>query len=130
MFGLTFQIDDQTAAIREAAAKGSFKNFGHAAASLAKDVKSTLETETGPSSPGTPPHTHRGTFLKRAIQFDFDKDSAIIGPVASLVGEAGAAHEFGGSFKGQDFPARPFMAPALERAIPRFGGDWQGSIGG
>lgn len=129
MFGLEFKIDDQTKAVREAAQKGSFKNFGHAAASIAKDVKSTLETEVGPSAPGSPPHTHRGAFLRRAIQFDYDKESAVIGPVASLVGQAGAAHEFGGDYKGTNFPARPFMFPALERAIPRIGGDWTGSIG-
>ena len=49
--------------------------------------------------------------------------------MASVVGQAGAAHEFGGKFYSNDYPERPFMQPALERALPRFAGEWAGSIG-
>jgi hypothetical protein len=129
MFGLSFHSDEQTKAVADAAKKGAFRNFGHAAASLAKDAKSTLVQTAGASAPGQPPHTHRGAFLRRAVLYVADENGAIIGPAASLVGTAGAAHEFGGEYKGHQFPERPFMFPALERAIPRFAGDWQGSIG-
>lgn len=123
------KIEDNTAKVLKAKDDAAFRNFGHAAASISKDVKSTLETAAGPSAPGTPPHTHRGAFLRRAVRFAADKEGAVIGPMASVVGEAGAAHEFGGDYKGTDFPERPFMEPALDRAVPRFAGEWRGSIG-
>ena len=88
----------------------------------------TFEAE-GPSVPGQPPHTHKGTYLRRAVRWDADKTSAVIGPMASIVDQAGAVHEFGQVRLGTDYPERPFMLPALERALPRFAGQWQGSVG-
>lgn len=67
--------------------------------------------------------------MRRALRFAVSKEGAIIGPRASVVGEAGQAHEFGGEFRGGEFPARPFMAPALENNLDRFAGTWSGSIG-
>jgi hypothetical protein len=65
------------------------------------------------------------------IRFDNDRQAqdALIGPMASLVGEAGRAHELGEEFRGHEYPERPFMAPALEKNLDRFAGDWAGSIG-
>jgi hypothetical protein len=34
----------------------------------------------------------------------------------------------GGEFRGHEYPERPFMAPALEKNLDRFAGDWAGSI--
>lgn len=129
MFGISFKVVDETKRVQQAADKAAFRNFSHAAASISKDVKSTLVKASGPSMPGEPPHTHRGTYLKRAVRYAADKAGAIIGTLFSVVGEAGATHEFGEERGGVDFPERPFMGPALERAIPRFAGEWQGSIG-
>ncbi len=128
MFGLTSKVEIDTKPVQAAEQKAAFRNFNHAAASISKDAKSTIEKSDVPSSPGEPPHTRRG-LLKRAIRYAADKEGAVIGPVASVVGQSGAAQELGGEYKGQEFPARPFMAPSLERALPRFAGDWQGSIG-
>ena len=128
MFALQVKVEDKFKRVADAAQEAKFRNFGHAAASIRKDAISTIEKSEKASAPGSPPHTRRGQ-LPRAIRYAVDKDGAIIGPVASVVGESGAAHEFGGTYKGEDYPARPFMAPALERAEPRFAGDWQGSIG-
>jgi hypothetical protein len=127
--GIKVSVEDRLAAVKLAAKKGAFKNFGNAAASISKDAKSTLEKADGPSLPGQPPHTHRGTFLRRAIRYRFDAEGAMIGPLASVVGGSAAAHEFGGRYKQTNLPARPFMGPALKRAIPRFGGSWRGSVG-
>lgn len=115
--------------VKDAADKAAFRNFGHAAASIAKDAKSTVEQAEGPSPPGTPPHTHKGKFLSRAIRYAADKDGAVIGPMASVVGEIGQVMEFGGEFRGHDYDARPFMEPALDRGAPRFADEWEGSIG-
>ncbi len=130
MFGLTVQVDDQTKRVADAADTTTFRNLGHAAASIRKTAMAEITNAEGPSEPGTPPHSRRGQ-LRRAIKFDVDKasETAVIGPEASIVGEAGAAHEFGGEFRGQDYPERPFMEPALEANVDRFASEWAGSIG-
>jgi hypothetical protein len=129
MFSASVKVEDKSKRISAVVEKAAFRNFGHAAASISKDVKSTLVNSDGPSAPGEPPHTHQGAHLRRAIRFDATKTDAVIGPQASIVGEAGAAHELGEEFRGQDYPERPFMGPGLERGMPRFASDWAGSIG-
>jgi hypothetical protein len=130
MIGLLFQSEDQTKRVTTAADQATFRNVGHAAASIRKTAIEEIIVAEGPSDPGTPPHTRRRQ-LKRAIKFDNDKSSqtAIIGPEASIVGEAGAAHEFGGEFRGEQYPERAFMGPALDANIDRFASEWRGSIG-
>jgi hypothetical protein len=128
MIGFTANIDFNAAPIKKAVSDAQFKNFAHAAASISKDVKSTLEKADGASAPGSPPHTHRGQFLKRAVRWDATKEDAVIGPMASVVGLVGKVHEMGGSFHGQSYPERPYMLPALLRAIPRFADSWKGSV--
>ena len=127
MFGMTVAIDDKLGKVAKAASDASFRNFGHAAASISKDAKNSIEKSTDASAPGSPPHSRRG-LLKRAIRFAADKEGAVIGPMFSQVGTSAEAHEFGSAYKGVDFPERPFMGPALERALPRFLGGWRGSI--
>lgn len=129
MVEVKVKTTDDMNKVKSAASDAAFKNFRHAAASMSKDVKASLETAEGASHPGAPPHTHRGAYLRRAIRYEADGDSAIVGPTFAAVGLAGSAHEFGGDYKGSEYPARPFMGPALLRAIPRFAGSWQGSIG-
>lgn len=114
--------------IEKAAKRAGFRNFGHAAASIRRDAISTIEQAEGASAPGTPPHTHKGRQLARSVRFFANDRGAVIGPVASMVGTSGTAQEFGGQYKGEEYPARPFMGPALSRAVPRIGGDWAGSV--
>ncbi len=129
MIAVKVKTEDTTKRVADAAMKAAFKNFRHAAASISRDVKQNLEKAEGPSEPGDEPHTHKGIYLRRAIRWDGDKDGAIIGPAASAVDQVGELHEFGGEREGAQYPARPFMAPALEKAIPRLAGDWAGTIG-
>jgi len=131
MFGMSVQIEDQTKRVKDAADQATFRNLGHGAARISKDVKESLVTAEGPSPAGSPPHTHKGAYLRRAVRYANDKEaqSAVTGPLASIVGEAGAAHEFGEEFHGQDYPERPFMAPALDKNVDRLAPDWQGTIG-
>lgn len=128
MFGFLVKIEDRTEAVQKAADQAAFRNFGHAAASIARDARTSIETHPDPSPPGTPPHTRRRQ-LARAIRWSADKLSAIIGPLYSMVGTSGAAHEFGGKYKDETYPERSFMHPAAQRGAPRFAGDWQGSVG-
>jgi hypothetical protein len=133
MVGFSVKIVDNTRRLAEQAAKGVFRSIQHAAASLRRDVISTIESAPHgqPSAPGTPPHTHRRNFFRRAIAYALgeDRKSAVIGPQFSKTGRVGRAHEFGGDYKGQDFPQRSFMGPGLDRAVPRFAGEFRGSIG-
>lgn len=130
MIGFNLQIVDQMKRVTDATEKATFRNLGHAANRIMKDAKASLVTAEGPSPEGQPPHTHRGAYLRRAVRYDHDRKDqiAVIGPVASIVGDAGAAHEFGGEFRGEEYPERKFMLPALEKNIDRFAGDWAGSI--
>ena len=128
MFGIKFRTVDRTKRVKGAADKAVFRNFGHAAASIRKDAVASIEVSPDPSTPGSPPHTRR-RLLPRALRFDVDKQGAVIGPMASVAGEVGHTHEFGGPYKGEDYPERSYMLPALERALPRFAGQWHGSIG-
>lgn len=129
MTELRVRTEDTTKRVQQAAQQAAFRNFGHAGASISRDIKRSLVRAAGPSPAGEPPHTHRGTALKNAIRFAADEEGAIIGPVFSIVEDVGAVHEFGEAYKGADYDERPFVGPGLERGIPRFAGDWQGSIG-
>jgi len=124
------KIEDTTHKVLEAAKKAGFKNFGHAAASISKDAKASIISSPDPSPAGSPPHTRKRNHYRRAIRYKAEQDGAVIGFAASVIGQAGRAHEFGGDYMGEIYPARPTMGPALERAAPRFGGSWEGSIGG
>lgn len=108
-----------------------FKNIGHAAAGISKDAKRSIKTRAGSSPAGSPPYTKRGLF-RRAIRYEVNRQtqSAVIGFIASQVGGSAKAHEFGGRYKGEDYPARPTMAPALERNMHRLAGQFVGRIGG
>lgn len=130
MFGLTATTEFDSRRVKAASDRGSFKNLGHAAATIRKEAVASIEVSPEPSDPGTPPHTKKRQ-LKRAIRFDVDKarQLAVIGPRESMVGESAAAHEHGGDFKGQDYDQRAFMFPALEANLDRVGDEWKGTIG-
>lgn len=136
----------ETQAVVDAIKKGAFKSIKHAAGSIRKGAKDSMVKAKGASAPGTPPNRHRSR-LYGSILFDADerKLEAVIGPSYDKMSSRGyppwmaSMHERGGVFGGdltsegksahkkkrkQDrrtrtYPARPFMAPALERAKPR-----------
>lgn len=131
MIGVKVKVTDETRRVKRAAKRAAFKNLGHAAGALGKTAERSIRVrKKKASAPGTPPHT-RTKRLRKAIAYDVDQslDSAIIGPRESIVGDAGMAHEFGGEFRDETYPQRPFMGPALEKNAPRFAADWQGTIG-
>ena len=130
MIGMKVQTIDQSRNVIAAANRASFENLGHAAAVIRKTAMLSIKTSPKPSKVGKPPHTRRGK-IRRAIVYAVSKDKldAIIGPMASRVGTAGEAHEFGGEYKGQQFPERPFMGPALEKERDRLPSYWRGTVG-
>lgn len=129
MIQLDFKITDKLHKIPPAADDGNFRGFGHAAAKIRKTAFGLIRTGKQASSPGAPPRTRRRRLLKKSLRFDANKDGAVVGPRHSIVGESGAAHEFGESYKGQDYPERPFMSTAFEQNLNRIPDEWEGAIG-
>jgi hypothetical protein len=141
MIGLSVQTEDNTKRVADAAEKATFRNVGHAAAAIRNDAIESILPSDEPSAPGSPPHTRsagigkngkvRRGVLQKAIVFhqDFAAQMAIVGPRFSVAGESGEAHEFGGEFRGQDYPERSFMGTALDRKRARFASSFEGSIG-
>lgn len=117
--------------IEKAADKATYNNLRHAGFSIGKAAKASILKSREPSEPGKPPTTRgRGRKnLRAAIFTSSDKESVIVGPRASYVGDSGEAHEFGKRRLGDSFDERPFMAPALAASLSRFARDWQGTIG-
>jgi hypothetical protein len=111
--------------------KAAYESFRNAGFSIRKAVRKSIHKSRDASQPGSPPTTRgRGRRnLRDAIFTVADKESAIVGPRYSYVGDSGEAHEFGKPRGRDDFDERPFMGPALEKSLPRFASDWQGSIG-
>jgi len=129
MFGFGVKIENKLDRVAKAAETGEFRSFARAAFAIRQTAVESIERAAGPSAPGEPPHTHRRMFLRRAIRYAANREGAVIGPRFSVVGTAGEAHEFGGEYRGNKYPARPFMFPALQANLDRFAGAWAGSIG-
>ena len=131
MIGFRVKTIDQTRRVKTAVDRASFRNLGHAAASIRKFAISSIKRSKKPGRPGHPPRTRGRRLLPRSILFHADRDglSAIVGPVHSKVGVVGEAHEFGKKYKGSKYPERPFMGPALAANTNRMPSYWLHSVG-
>ena len=143
---------DNSRAVVRAAENSGFKSLKHAAFSIAKSARESMVRARGPSPAGQPPHRHRGR-LARAVRVGEEGGEYVVG--ASYAGmQAGDyppwmahMHEKGGTFgvnartgltkltktgkrrKAAVYPARPFMLPALQRAVARFNESFGGGAG-
>lgn len=129
MFGLSVQIKNEVSRVQRAANDAARRNVTRTAFLIFQTARASVVRAAGPSAPGQPPHTHRGNWLRRAIRYASERVSAVIGTAHSILGEAGSPHEHGGDFRGQVFPQRSFMAPALDKNLDVFANSWSGSIG-
>lgn len=127
MFGMTVQIKNEVDRVRRAARDATRGSFSRTAFQIRKTAVESIVRAEGPSAPGEPPHTHRGNWLRRAIRYASDKEGVVIGPLFSIFGETGKAHEFGGRFREETFEPRPFMNPALTANLDVFANSWSGS---
>lgn len=131
--GLRIQFKIESLRLREVerqAERGSSASLSRAAFLVMAAAKSQLQTGRRPSPPGRPPRTKRGQ-LRRAIRYAVDRrrGEAVIGPAYDMVGTVGAAHEFGGKYRRNVYPERPFMGPALNAVIDQIPRQFRGSIG-
>lgn len=131
MFSAKVDVKPEFGKVERAASEASYRNLTHAAFSIGKKAKASIRKSKWPSNPGEPPHTRgKGRKNLRAAIFTApDRENPVVGPRASVVGQSGMAHEFGGKYEGDDYDERPFMLPALEASLDRFAEDWRGSIG-
>lgn len=115
--------------IKERIRKGKLRGIQGAAAYVRAVIRNLIRRRKGPSSPGQPPHTQTGR-LRASILYAVDqrRQTALIGASRRVVGVAGAEHEHGLHWREEDFPARPFAAPGLERAGPKLPSKWAGAI--
>jgi hypothetical protein len=111
------------------AKQANITSLGHAGAALRLTARRSIRTRKKASPPGTPPHTRRGQ-LKRAIAYAVDKQRGVvvIGPEREAVGTSGSAHEFGGRYRRERYPKRPYMGPALEKLQDRLPDFWANSV--
>jgi phage gpG-like protein len=120
---------DIAKAVRRRAKAGAITGLGHAAAAIRLTARRSIRKRATPSQEGQPPHTKAGQ-LRGAIVYAVEKQHAraVIGPSYERMADAAGAHEHGGRFRGDDFPARPFMGPALENIAPRLPKHWAATV--
>jgi len=146
-------VNDNSRAVVRAATEAGFKSLKHAAFSIAKSARGSMVRAKGPSPAGQPPHVHRGR-LRRSIRVGEEAGEYVVGSSYTQM-QAGdyppwmaRMHEQGGTFgvnartgltsltklgkrrKAAVYPARPFMLPALQRAVARFNESFGGGAGG
>jgi len=109
--------------------RANIENLGHAGASIRLTAKRSIRKSPNPAEPGKPPKTRRGQ-LRSAIRFAVEKNRqrVVIGPDFRIVGQSARAHEFGGRYRKQRYPKRPFMGPALTKTKDRLPRHWAGSV--
>lgn len=130
MFGIETKIENRVFRVRKAAEKQVPHVFNRLGADFEDEVRQSIEVSDKPSDVGSPPHTRdRGRkSLRKAFKHAASKDDVLVGPVASVIGKVGSAHERGGMFRGQKYKPRPFMRPALDRFVGRIPRAFAGSI--
>lgn len=118
--------------VRKKVQAANYQSLDKAAGSIRLIARRSIRDapEDKPSPPGKPPRTRGTRRLKQAIVYAVDRvqQVAVIGPSAALIGPAGWAHEHGGLLRGDDYPKRPYMGPAMVKAAPRLPKHWAGVV--
>jgi len=129
MIRVNVSIRVQPKAVLDRVGRANFKNLGHAGATVRLIARQSIRKRKKASPTGTPPSTRKGQ-LRRAILYKVEKERAtvVVGPDANIVGTAGKAHEFGGRYKREVYPRRPFMGPALAKVRDRLPEMWANSV--
>ena len=129
MIGLAIRTRSDFPKVLARAKKGSVESLGHAGGLIRKVARHSIRRSPVASAPGTPPHTRRGQ-LKAAILYAVEKarESVVIGPDYGVMGLSAMPHEFGGRYRRQRYPRRPFMGPALENVRDRLPRLWAASV--
>lgn len=89
-------------------------------------ARNSMKKRPGPSDVGSAPNVHVGT-LKNLLYFAYDQSSKslVIGPVGLGGSDVPKVLEFGG----RRIKPRPYMRPAMQAALTRFGNSVRMGIG-
>lgn len=129
--GIRVRVNFKEKAIKKAVEKSMIRTLPRAGAFVRAIARNSLGRKRNAqdhSPVGQPPNTFGS--LRRAILFkvSLQNDSVVIGPDSRLFANVGKAHEFGGPFRKEKFKKRPFMGPALIKAIPKLPKFWAKSV--
>jgi len=129
MVGMKARTRSQMHKVARKAKRANIESLGHAGGAIRLAAVRSVRKRKGPAPQGEPPHTHTRR-LPRAIKYAVEKKRqvVVIGPDVESFGTAGKAHEHGGKFRGERYPKRPFMGPALEKTKDRLPKFWAGSV--
>ena len=129
MIGVKVKTKNAMRRVLVKAKQGNVTSLGHAGAAIRLAARRSIRKSTAAAAEGRPPNTRRGQ-LRRSIMYAVDKQHGVvlIGPQYEVVGRSARAHEFGGRYRRERYPKRPFMGPALEKLTPRLPRMWAGSI--
>ena len=129
MVGMKVKTRDEIGKVIARAKRANIENLGHAGGAIRKAAQHSIRKSPEPSASGTPPHTRRG-LLRKSILYAVEKarSRVVIGPSVNIVGPAGMPHEFGGPFRKERYPRRPFMGPALDKVRDRLPWYWEASV--
>ena len=117
--------------VQDAMRRAQRRGLIRAAAAIRLQAARSIIQSASPSAPGRPPHTRKG-LLRRSILYALQEErgllAAIIGTSHDILGPAGRAHEFGGRFRREVFPRRPFIEPALNVVANRLPDFFRGGL--
>lgn len=123
----TLDFDERR--ILMAARMGSLQALRRAGAYVRGAAKRAVAISPVPAAPGKPPHSRAG-LLKRGLLFGVEKSrmAVLVGPAYSFIGLSMTAHEYGGRFRGRQYPARPLMWPTLQGTAKQLPSIWKDCI--
>jgi len=129
MVGVKVKTKFDGGKVMRAVKKGNITSLGHAGAAIRLQARHSIRKGAKASPPGTAPHTRKGR-LRSAIKYAVEKarQTVVMGPDVEVAGTSGKAHEFGGRYRREQYPRRPFMRPALEKVKDRLPAFWGGSV--
>ncbi|KKM83511.1 hypothetical protein LCGC14_1308670 [marine sediment metagenome] len=141
MFGIRAKTTFRKSGLKQAMDRVSYRAIKEALFDIRAFAMASIKSAPrGKSSPpGQPPHTRRSRKkggvkgrgrLPQSITYFADPDGlgGVVGPRFTIMGTAGGTLEFGGRRKGQEYPERPFMGPALRKVAPKLPWYWQAKL--
>lgn len=130
MIGAGFQLRWEGQRVKDRAKKGAITSLGHAAGSVRKAAREKIGLTKKTRPPGEPAASPKRALFRGILYFvSPTKEWAVIGPSHARVGISGAEHEHGLTGRGgEEYPKRPFMAPALDEVRPRLPSYFRASV--
>ncbi len=79
MFGIQIKLTATPKRLERATDKGAFKTLRHSAFSIRKSAIGSMKFAKGPSTPGTPPHSHKGRLRRSILVAQDGNDEVFVG---------------------------------------------------